>query len=71
MIGVKVWYPHRPDYGLGQIVKVNQYKEYGLPSYQIEHYSVFFKKKGVHITIFKKDLIILTEENAILYTTAR
>ena len=71
MIGLYVWWPERPEYGLGVVKEVDTYKEYGLEAYQSKHYKVFFQKKKVYVTIFKRDLIILKESDAILYNDAK
>lgn len=61
MLHQKVWWPKHPEFGIGEIVVINPYKEYGLPSHQIEHYKVYFPIKMVFVTIFKKDLIFTKE----------
>jgi hypothetical protein len=46
-------------YGVGEIRQINPYRD-GVDVYRTnEHYRVFYKKMGVFITMFKKDLIFI------------
>lgn len=60
MIGTKVIRPGKEEcYGEGVIVELNPYHDGTIEYRTNEHYKVFFKKMGVFITFFKKDLKLI------------
>ena len=61
MLHREVWYPTQTELGLGVVVAINPYYD-GVPEYKLnEHYKVYFPKRQLYITIFKRDLVITKE----------
>lgn len=61
MLHREVWYPKQHELGLGVVVVINPYHD-GVLEYALnEHYKVYFPKRQIYMTIFKRDLVITKE----------